>query len=301
MTDAELLEDMLAEFKRRKEVNHLSREAKRARKEAIIQGGWKAPYVNSKYHGIAFNGTTFTVKFSFPSIPFSMVVNPKYAMTIERAARIALNLQTKGLELYSHFTMDMKRGMGWRARLQDSLRRDLKKLLLYEYQIAQTRGEVETVKRRMSKKVPQEDMVNNPKHYKQDESGLECIEIVRYLPADLANVVKYLWRFGKKTIAPWREDFAKAAWYLEDWICNGIYYRVQDLWDFVPQSFQIYIDSVNMRIKDREIFTPEHVALLTIESILIVYSSEDVEPGNYFTTLQKRLENIKRILEDTPH
>lgn len=61
---------------------------------------------------------------------------------------------------------------------------------------------------------PEPDSVNHPKHY-TDAPGLpECIEVIEGLGLGfhLGNVLKYLWRAGRKADA--LEDLKKAAWYL---------------------------------------------------------------------------------------
>lgn len=60
------------------------------------------------------------------------------------------------------------------------------------------------------------DAVNNPKHYTQHPTGVECIDIIEHWPANLANAVKYIWRHGLKggTHAKTIEDLKKAAWYI---------------------------------------------------------------------------------------
>lgn len=63
----------------------------------------------------------------------------------------------------------------------------------------------------------EQDNINSPKHYQVN--GLECIDVIEALelPHHLANVVKYLWRCGRKT--PNRvEDLKKARWYLDRFI-----------------------------------------------------------------------------------
>ena len=59
------------------------------------------------------------------------------------------------------------------------------------------------------------DNINHPAHYNSHESGVECIEIVRYLPYSLGNAIKYLWRAGLKTENK-LEDYKKAVRYLQD-------------------------------------------------------------------------------------
>lgn len=56
------------------------------------------------------------------------------------------------------------------------------------------------------------DMVNHPPHYK-DASGVECIEVTKYMSFLGGNCFKYLYRAGSKGDAI--EDLKKAAWYAE--------------------------------------------------------------------------------------
>lgn len=58
--------------------------------------------------------------------------------------------------------------------------------------------------------------INHPKHYNVHPSGVECIEVVRYMGFNLGNVVKYLWRDGIKATDVPLQDLKKAAWYLQD-------------------------------------------------------------------------------------
>lgn len=56
--------------------------------------------------------------------------------------------------------------------------------------------------------------VNNPKHYNNHPSGIECIEVVRHMNFNRGNAVKYIWRAGDKGNEI--EDLKKAAWYIAD-------------------------------------------------------------------------------------
>jgi len=58
------------------------------------------------------------------------------------------------------------------------------------------------------------DPVNHPAHYTSHESGIECIEVTRWMNFNLGNVMKYVWRAGKKGDA--LEDLRKARFYLQD-------------------------------------------------------------------------------------
>ena len=58
------------------------------------------------------------------------------------------------------------------------------------------------------------DTVNHPAHYTSHPSGIECIEITRWMNFNLGNAIKYIWRAGNKGNA--LEDLKKARWYLDD-------------------------------------------------------------------------------------
>ena len=57
------------------------------------------------------------------------------------------------------------------------------------------------------------DAVNHPKHYTQHPSGIECIQVTRWMNFNLGNAVKYIWRASLKNGI---EDLRKAAWYIDD-------------------------------------------------------------------------------------
>lgn len=58
------------------------------------------------------------------------------------------------------------------------------------------------------------DPVNHPAHYTSHPSGIECIEVTRWMNFNLGNAIKYIWRAGNKGNA--LEDLKKARWYLDD-------------------------------------------------------------------------------------
>lgn len=57
------------------------------------------------------------------------------------------------------------------------------------------------------------DMVNEPPHYTQHPSGVECIQVTEHMNFCLGNAIKYIWRAGSKGNAV--EDLRKARWYLD--------------------------------------------------------------------------------------
>ncbi len=66
--------------------------------------------------------------------------------------------------------------------------------------------------------IDDEDMVNNPPHYKS--GGMESIDIIEAfkLPFHLGNVIKYVLRHNKKGNA--LEDLKKSRWYLDRYISH---------------------------------------------------------------------------------
>ena len=79
-------------------------------------------------------------------------------------------------------------------------------------------------------------MVNHPPHYRSPStckncgSSIECIQISRYLPFNLGNALKYIWRagFGGKSKVDPVEDLRKAVWYLNDEINERVLREVED-------------------------------------------------------------------------
>lgn len=75
----------------------------------------------------------------------------------------------------------------------------------------------------MSDKV---DMVNHPPHYAKTVNGIECIDAIQAAVTGddgfkgmlRGNIIKYLWRVGKKDPAKTLEDAKKAQWYLNAYI-----------------------------------------------------------------------------------
>lgn len=56
------------------------------------------------------------------------------------------------------------------------------------------------------------ETVNHPRHYTKSPSGVECIDVVEWLPFNVGNAIKYLWRSEHKN---GMEDLRKALWYVQ--------------------------------------------------------------------------------------
>lgn len=60
------------------------------------------------------------------------------------------------------------------------------------------------------------DNVNHPKHYTSHSSGVEAIEITRWLRGPYSNACKYVMRGWDGLKGDPIEDLEKALWYLDD-------------------------------------------------------------------------------------
>ena len=77
---------------------------------------------------------------------------------------------------------------------------------------------------------PEKDHIN-PDHYKSSKSGVECIEITRWMGFCIGNATKYLWRLGQKDDSV--QELKKVAWYLSDQLdFEDICGRSQGIHDF---------------------------------------------------------------------
>ena len=73
--------------------------------------------------------------------------------------------------------------------------------VIYDFQVSCTQEKIEN------------DAVNNPKHYTNHPSGIECIQVTEHMGFNLGNAMKYIWRCDLKKDAI--EDLKKARWYLD--------------------------------------------------------------------------------------
>ena len=60
-----------------------------------------------------------------------------------------------------------------------------------------------------------EDQVNQPSHYTWHPSGIECEVIAGAFPFFRGNIIKYVWRAGKKEGSSGLQDLKKAKRYIE--------------------------------------------------------------------------------------
>ncbi len=81
------------------------------------------------------------------------------------------------------------------------------------------------------------------KHYNKHLSGVECIDIIRYMMCNCAMATKYIWRLGLKDGESVLKDATKAINYLTDEIdanfgvCNKCAQPDADVLNLVTKSF----------------------------------------------------------------
>ncbi len=71
----------------------------------------------------------------------------------------------------------------------------------------------EAIKEWVDCKEGEVDVVNQPKHYTEHPSGIECIQVTEHMGFNLGNAIKYIWRCDLKKDAI--EDLKKAKWYID--------------------------------------------------------------------------------------
>jgi hypothetical protein len=59
------------------------------------------------------------------------------------------------------------------------------------------------------------DNISRPAHYGWHPSKVQCADITGAFSFNLGNVIKYVWRAGRKDGNPVLQDLRKAQWYLE--------------------------------------------------------------------------------------
>ena len=59
------------------------------------------------------------------------------------------------------------------------------------------------------------EYVDHPNHYNDHPAGIECIDVIEEMTANIALAIKHLWRAGLKPGQDAERDFDKAIWYIE--------------------------------------------------------------------------------------
>lgn len=96
------------------------------------------------------------------------------------------------------------------------------------------------------------DAVNHPDHYTSHPSGIECLQITRWMNFNVGNAFKYCWR------APYKgkrfEDLKKAVFYIDDEIRRpvriGVDFRVEGL---APEAekFEMWFNNQSQITEDK--------------------------------------------------
>ena len=98
-----------------------------------------------------------------------------------------------------------------------------------------------------------EQEVNEPKHYRSHESGIEAIEVTRWLQFDLGNCWKYCMRYRDKGTP--KKDLKKALWYINDFHTHFVDYNQDSMFihkipqDIVENMCKVVDAEPNEKIK----------------------------------------------------
>lgn len=89
------------------------------------------------------------------------------------------------------------------------------------------------------------DNVNNPKHYTEHPSGIECIQITEHMGFNLGNAFKYVFRSELKNGL---QDLKKSIWYLERELERR---SVTHIWKTIPSADQYEVSTLG-EIRNKE-------------------------------------------------
>lgn len=130
----------------------------------------------------------------------------------------------------------------------------------------------------MSQTLEQE--VNEPKHYRSHESGIEAIEMTRYLGFDLGNTWKYCMRYRDKGTP--KKDLKKSIWYIND-------YRKHFIDDNNMSTLPFNIPDNIIELMNRVIeYEPSDVIKQMFKSVLsIVVNGGVLNPSELDNVIQK--------------
>lgn len=142
-------------------------------------------------------------------------------------------------------------------------------------------------------------IVNHPSHYTSHPSGMECIELTRYLPFAVGNCIKYLWRSGIKGGQRKRkEDVSKALFYLNDFLNNwqGIKSNSKFMMNMARFLRAMASPSIDKRAEDMVIIRMVHAMYLDMESDTVNINQEFRYSRRDLTALVNK---IKLMEDDT--
>lgn len=124
------------------------------------------------------------------------------------------------------------------------------------------------------------DNVNHPKHYTSHPSGVEAIEITRWLRGPYSNACKYVMRGWEGLKGDPIEDLQKAIWYLDD----------AEKFPDDGRNFPIYAE---IRLEEWRCAEEDVNKVDTVSSI--VWASEYEDHDSAPTTL---LANAKKLIQE---
>jgi hypothetical protein len=136
----------------------------------------------------------------------------------------------------------------------------------------------------------EQPIVSHPNHYTSHPSGIECLEISRYLPFGLGNCIKYLWRSGIKGGQEKRlEDVSKALFYLDDALAEwqGIRVNATFMMNMARFLRAMASPSINKREED----------LLLIRAIMAMYQDMECDTVDLNRELKSMRTDLAELVE----
>lgn len=138
------------------------------------------------------------------------------------------------------------------------------------------------------------EMVNHPKHY-NGPSGVECIDVISWMPFALGSFVKYLWRYQDKDNPP--QDLKKARFYINQYAEDLKQEDYRELvHSYIQAGFFAWTDtSIRLIHKhaewlESEGYTWDSRIFLLVAKYLSLMSIDD--------TIDRLIEELDKIVED---
>lgn len=131
-----------------------------------------------------------------------------------------------------------------------------------------------------------EQEVNEPKHYRSHESGIEAIEVTRWLQFDLGNCWKYCMRYRDKGTP--KKDLMKAKWYIDDFRKYFIDYNNDSM--FIHKVSE---DVIEKMCKITECEPREEIKHMFEQLMIIVTQNHIIDMKEFDTVLY----DFERLIE----
>ena len=133
-----------------------------------------------------------------------------------------------------------------------------------------------------------EQEVNEPKHYRSHESGIEAIEVTRYLEFSLGNCWKYLMRYRDKGTP--KKDVKKSIWYIKDYCKFFVDYNNESMYKHaIPED----VITKMCKIEEAE---PNSIIKAAFGQIIMLATQNRIFDRKIFDTVVYDLEKFAETL-----